>query len=470
MNTYFNKIVLFFLFTLFSLHSSAGEIHLLYVGGNFKWQAQPSGNYISRMIERFDIDSANVTVLAGDKYMHKSLEGYNRYDGTKETLRKVTDSLQFVLDEDDMLITYIFTHGYGYVGVKPKHTYQKGRCRTEFVKVGDGNENDFIESEIKIRTVYEKTDSISELGLNKWIVVYDVKNYSSGKTKWYKVKYVSSAKKMPLSNGKKFSDKDVYIERIVDYLEVDKDQDGYISKEELGGNMSWKEMIHIARKKGYGLPDKIDDNIKDWDRGDYLRNKEVYLLDLNLDNTIDAVSLYNFKKINKRNPPVVHGTDVDNDGLIDGFDLNFDNDMDDSVSINECLRMADGHLLDDDMLASYFDGFGDTKIIYFFNSCFSGGFINDLSGKNRMVITASEDDEYAYGTRFSDLFWPKMNVYNQRYDGNNDGEVGMVEAFLACRERLRISMPRMNVNGIEVLQQTEQNMLSDVNWTLPRRK
>ena len=86
----------------------------------------------------------------------------------------------------------------------------------------------------------------------------------------------------------------------------------------------------------------------------------------------------------------VDGTDSNNDGCIDGFDLNDDGDMDDWIMINETIQIYRGSLTDDevrDYAASIQRG---TKV-FIINSCFGGGFVDDLSSDDTIIITGSRE-------------------------------------------------------------------------------
>jgi hypothetical protein len=65
------------------------------------------------------------------------------------------------------------------------------------------------------------------------------------------------------------------------------------------------------------------------------------------------------------------------------------------------------------------------RIIFVLNPCMSGGFINDLSGKNRVIITASKEDELA-NAPFIGYFYYGLNG---DADNNGDGRISLAEVF-----------------------------------------
>jgi hypothetical protein len=65
------------------------------------------------------------------------------------------------------------------------------------------------------------------------------------------------------------------------------------------------------------------------------------------------------------------------------------------------------------------------RIIFVLNPCMSGGFINDLSEKNRVIITASKEDEYANASFIGDFYYG----LNGSGDNNGDNKISLAEVF-----------------------------------------
>ena len=106
--------------------------------------------------------------------------------------------------------------------------------------------------------------------------------------------------------------------------------------------------------------------------------------DAGLDNRADI-------DINPGKELEIDGTDADNDGCIDGFDLNDDGDMDDWVAIDETIQIHRGELTDDEVRA-YADTITRGTKVFIINSCFGGGFVDDLSSANTIIITGSLEE------------------------------------------------------------------------------
>jgi hypothetical protein len=67
--------------------------------------------------------------------------------------------------------------------------------------------------------------------------------------------------------------------------------------------------------------------------------------------------------------------------------------------------------------------------VFCFEQCFSGDMINDLWGKNRVIASAANWDEYSWGRVFSSLWINAVNGSAPAADVNNDLVVSMREAF-----------------------------------------
>ncbi len=123
-----------------------------------------------------------------------------------------------------------------------------------------------------------------------------------------------------------------------------------------------------------------------------------------------------------------------------GLDLNGDGDVNDQVSWDEELCSWGGSIYDDS-LTTMLLGLKYHRLIIVMEQCFSGGFLRDLAGNNRIIISASTQYEsswsmgpsYTYN-EFSYHFTSALNGKQPDgttvdADADNDGEVSMVEAF-----------------------------------------
>jgi hypothetical protein len=84
-----------------------------------------------------------------------------------------------------------------------------------------------------------------------------------------------------------------------------------------------------------------------------------------------------------------------------------------------------GYNLSDVEMASMFKKVKRDKLIFVFSPCNSGGFVNDLSGKNTVVITSTRKDE----TNSAAFIEPFLASFDGIGDANSDGKVSFAEAF-----------------------------------------
>ncbi len=77
-------------------------------------------------------------------------------------------------------------------------------------------------------------------------------------------------------------------------------------------------------------------------------------------------------------------------------------------------------------LKDYTNGINARRIIFVLQPCFSGGFINDLSKKNHVIITASTEVQPAFAP-FIGYFYHGLN--GSADDSNNDGRLSLGEIY-----------------------------------------
>jgi len=78
----------------------------------------------------------------------------------------------------------------------------------------------------------------------------------------------------------------------------------------------------------------------------------------------------------------------------------------------------------DHELASYTNDIDARRVVYILQPCFSGGFINDLSKSNHVIITSSKEGEMA-----GDFLGPLNNGFDGSADLNEDGRISLAELF-----------------------------------------
>ena len=127
-------------------------------------------------------------------------------------------------------------------------------------------------------------------------------------------------------------------------------------------------------------------------------------------------------------PFEVDGTDLDNNGTIDGIDLNGDGDMLDWVAINETLSLWYGSLLDDEIAAAM-DQIQSAAKVMITNTCHGGGFVDDLSGPNSIIISGSRENGAALAGVMPRLLNEALSIYQSEADTDGNGRVSIQEAF-----------------------------------------
>lgn len=145
-------------------------------------------------------------------------------------------------------------------------------------------------------------------------------------------------------------------------------------------------------------------------------------------------------------------------------DLNGDGDTNDMVKIDETLSLYYGEVLSDDALVDMLDGINYGKMIIFMEQCFSGGFIHELSGPNRTILTACTEEQVSYSAdtegeynEFSYHFMRAVDFVDEDGSGygdadvNMDWRISMVEAFnYASQQDSRDEIPHYDDNGDRV--------------------
>ena len=349
------------------------------------------------------------------------------YPAQKTFIDDVFTNLGDIMDSDDELLVWITGHGRGYHGTgTPFYGYMDGSA-----SVDPGDEQDYLESEFKLRSFYTGGNYSSDHGMEEWKVYY--KYYSSGNYRMWRHKYVSNFNDTYFEDiGMAKSDNDVFIEKFVDYLAGDYNRNGIIET----------NIGEVYDYDGDGVPpygpgtDSFDED--DWGPIDYYDDDVTFIntqvpgnsyiiFDANLDNLLDIDIDYDINNLE------VDGTDIDNQGLFDGIDVNNDGDMNDWVSIDELTQIY-GDTLSDDELAVFLNRINARVISIVAEPCFSGGLVEDLSSPNRVISTASTEETLSYGNLFIMNFTSAFHgadftdtPVDADYDGN--GIISMQEAF-----------------------------------------
>jgi len=371
------------------------------------------------------------------------------YPARLSDIDAVFADLAAIIDGDDELFVWVTDHGRGYYGPQRQaHGYLDG-----FASVDPGDEQDYLERDFKLRSLCTGGDYALPYfnhGMNVF-KVYRAYDSSQSAYRMYRNKYVSAFANVYFENGGIKSDGDVYIERLVDYLLGDTDRDGYVetSQGEVfdydgDGTPPYEDATGIFDEDDWGDLDYYEDNFNNINSG--FPGESYMIFDHNFDNHLDIDINYDPSNLK------VDGTDLDNQGLFDGIDVNEDGDMDDWVSIDEKICLPGGDMPDDE-LAILLDRIDAHVISVFMEQCFSGGFIDDLSGSNRVISTATEEESVSWGNLFVELFTTALHRATRSgspvdVDFDHNGHISMREAFnYAAENDFFDEIPQYDDNG-----------------------
>ncbi|MFH1978443.1 MAG: M6 family metalloprotease domain-containing protein [Candidatus Aenigmatarchaeota archaeon] len=377
------------------------------------------------------------------------------YSATLDNIDLVFNEIANVIDQDDNLILWISDHGAGYAGLGG--TWEGGAYHGfsySKPEVSPGDEQDYIESNLKLRSLYIGGDYRTNHGMNNWMVRYEYN--SSGSYGMYRHIFLSSFNETPLENGTNISaDTDIFVERFIDYLMSDLDKNGRI--ESIDGEVldydgdgipPYNNTTGVFDEDDWGLPDVFVDDYSSI--SSQTPGSTYCIFDSGLDDRldIDVDCLCDKDNLSDCNTSLldVDGTDLDNQGLFDGIDVNDDGDMNDWVSIDEWLYIY-GHKLTDDDLKVYTDALDIANIIVYILPCFGGGFIDDLSRSNMIIMAASLEEDVSYGNVFMQLFRDVLNNPSLA-DVNNDSIATLDEVFNYVSENDYVDeAPQYDDNG-----------------------
>lgn len=359
------------------------------------------------------------------------------YAATRQNLITATSILADTVDADDLLIVWVTDHGDGYTGPVQRASGEEryyGYLGGAVASVDPGDEQDYLEKDFKLRALYTGGQYGAHHGMDVWRVNYV---YSNTKPRYYRNKFVSHFDNVFFEQQGVKSDNDIYLERFVDYLAGDTNRDGYIDLAageviDFNGNgiPPYDPVTGAFDPGDWGEIDFYDDDVKKISSGvPYGFTYTYAIIDYGLDNHVD-IDL-NHDPAN----PKVNGTDIDNDGRFDGVDVNNNGTMTDWVSIDEVFSVYADRITDDELRSYLAPITAQTVIIM--EPCMSGGFIEDLSGPNRIIMTATEEETVSFGNgfirnvarAFTGINYPDSSGDPATADANHDGFVDFAEAF-----------------------------------------
>ncbi len=351
--------------------------------------------------ERYGLAAADVYLLHNEGLDPSGENPDNRIDGagTAEELRATCDALARVIDGDDLLFFWATGHGAGNYGVDHKYF---GYSHVP-PHVQEGDEQDYLESDYKMRSLYTGGEYARNHGMDEWTLYYYRRN-----NYWVRHKYVSSIDNIYIETlDSVVSDNDVYIESFLDLLAGDINKDRYIDEDE--GEVVDYDGDGIAAYN----PETGEFDEDDWGEVDILRDNYNHrptalpqgvetwrLFDKDMDNRLDID--FNPDPEADTDPArlVADATDIDGEGFFDNVDVNADGDLEDWVSLDEDIQCAGGGSVTDDEMREMMASLRPAAFIQIYQQCFSGGFLWDLRGPNRAIMAASHEEMESFGNTF----------------------------------------------------------------------
>jgi len=426
------------------------ERHAVMINGGYETRFWIDVNFTYNMlIEHYNYTPDRIYLLNHNGINPDGQKPNNMIDfaATKSNIAQVFNNLASTLDEDDFLFFWSTDHAGGYFGPGTEYygfTYHKP-------EIDPGDELDYLESDFKLRSFFTGGYYSCNHGMEVWKVRYDwhpVYNCYN----MYRNKYVSTFSDIYFeAPNASLSDYDIFIECFIDLLLGDTNRNGYV---ETGtgevydydgdGNPPYDPVTETFDEGDWGSIDYYYDDITDLNT--VVPGNTYVIFDYGLDNRVDLDINYDPGNLE------VDATDIDNQGLFDGVDVNDDGDMDDSVSIDESISLYSSRLFDDE-LKFYLATLNPQVTVVFLEPCFSGGFVWDLSGPSRVICTATVEEDVSWGNDFVRAFTSALHGENEfgypvNADQNGDDKISIVEAFnYAAENDYTGEVPQYEDNG-----------------------
>ena len=405
-------------------------------------------------VEQMYATLKNVYDYSDDEiFLYNSDDSKSNVDNnaSKDSLEKLLCVyLPNIIDREDQLLIWITDHGGGYRNSVTSN-FNNYVLGTEANVIPGGPQN-YSESDFDYKAMATGGQKSSVHGLGDWHIYYNDHFLYEGelRTALYRRKFVSHYDLFYKENGDPVSaDNDVFIEELIDYFHGDTDKDGVIdSGENLDtdgdGNPAFDPMYNTVDEGDWcypGYPDRVVDQIVD--NFNYVSNRRlpgddpfgVYILfDKNKDNKLDIDILPSncdpdMLGICNISTLVADATDVDNDGIFDGFDVNQDGDKNDWITVYEGIYTSNNskYIMDYE-LEQWLSNIECGNRIVVMQNCFSGGFVYELSDNKTCINTACVKNETSHGNDFIRLFEDATASLNLS-DADNSGLCSMKEAF-----------------------------------------
>lgn len=411
------------------------------------------GFFYETLIHTYQIPPENIRLLYfNGENTWGDYPAANIYDeASRQTLSQAVYDIAAVADADDQVYFFMTGHGLGYEGDPQSKHY--GRLNSHHVSVDPGDTHDYLEKDFQLASLYTNGVYEGNFGLDQMVV--DIQPFYN-RERYFRLKVVSTFDRLFFERDNlTASDNDIYLEYLYDYLLGDTNRDGYIDytmNERADFDQDGIEPYEHATKQfdedDWGALDFYDELRWGRDLSDEL-NTFYTFVDIGLDNQID-ISI----NLNPSNPQS-NGIDTNNDGLIDGIDVNQDGDMDDWVSVDESIDLNPEPELTDDEFKALVAQIHTGTVIVILEHCYSGGFIDDLSGSGLVILTAARETESSLQSMDGFITMVAAALRGERRNGdelnadeNADGNVSLLEAFNFSSERNKVmGLPQYDDNG-----------------------
>lgn len=420
---------------------SAGDghqrIHGVLISGSGAQHWPQTRDFHNLMVGTYGADPSDLHLFVADGKNPGTSAEIVDGKATRGNIEAAIASIAAEINEDDLFLFYIEWHGKGYMGRVPginRNAAYHGFFLRPPKIAKEGDERDFQESELELSVFCATGGLVNGRDFHYGIGEWGVSWYPRSKMVRYRV--LSHFEGVQVAGLGKVSDSDVLLERFTDYTLGDLNKNGKIEKD-LGevwdpdgdGNDPWNPETGAFDEDDWGEIDKFEDDCPSSAWHSRIGNVRFTVWDAGLDNRADI-------DINPGERLEVDGTDADNDGCIDGFDLNDDGDLDDWVSIDETIQIHRDELMDDEVRA-YTDTITKGTKVFIINSCFGGGFVDDLSSANTIIITGALEECGASSQLMPKKLIEAFGEKTGEADADRDGTITFSEAFNhACVRRL----------------------------------
>lgn len=425
------------------------DIYALIVSTTSWCSLPPMIKFYELLTQECDVMPDNIIYLVVGSEIPTGYEGIIDDFATKGNFINALEDLGNRADKDDLLIVNIECLGQGYLGYTPdnnRNIAYHGYCgvRPLIARPGTSDELDYRESEFELSVFCGSgllTGHDFHAGLGEWLVDW----YPSSRIKRWK--FLSHYDDMYVEGVGVLDDDDEDIDKFTDYTLGDHNKDGIIDVE--AGEVWDYDGDGVSPYDRYtGVFDEDDWGEIDAFENDYRRTHSglggipYRIFDSNLDNQLD-IDVYPSADGSLEGD----GTDIDNDGCIEGIDINDDGDMDDWITLNEKICLLQNSITDDEV-AEHFNNIECSAKIFITNTCYGGGFVYDLSGENTIIIAGSLEISGASCGFLPGLLNEAFLTYPDEADSDGNGCISIMEAFNYAGEHPHIYCE----NGMDLFQ------------------